>query len=120
MQVFLGFLIVASLVALLIGIVRPQWVLPSRMKPTSLKAMGIYFVIVLVFAGVAPKSTSSTKQQTESPAHTEASITQTKAPVSEKPELTRIGPGSTVVVLDTVNKKDFTYKIHIRVCVHRG
>jgi len=48
MSAFFALIVLFALVAMFVGMAKPAWVLPRQSKPTRLKAVGVYFAVMLV------------------------------------------------------------------------
>lgn len=96
-----------ALLLLLIGLVKPRWVLPPRWKPNRLKAAGVYLVALLVFSAVlntvspAPDPASVAAAQ-EGAAAIEAQArrdAQASRP-ADPPPVAPVGGGAQIVVAE--------------------
>jgi hypothetical protein len=78
MKAFAGFLVSASFLVLVIGLIKPAWVLPRVKQPSRMKAVGsaVLIFVVAIIVGV-----SSEKPQTASaPSPSQSSAEQAAAP----------------------------------------
>lgn len=109
MQVLFGFLVLASMLCILLGLIKPTLVLHWGAKRTRLRAVGWYFLFTVVFlvAGVAvtPKGEADRVSQASTPTEAPMPSTSPKEAKQATPSFTigmEVPVGKIVYVVDSV------------------
>ena len=55
----LGLLSAVSMILLIVGLFRPSWAVPGKLKPSRWKVVGIYFGVMMLCSAVSPRPEAS-------------------------------------------------------------